>query len=135
MIITHIHSKDDHWIYIWAAFTTPHLSIIQHKVDNYLLNYYVPIIPRKLCTRKYQNYKDLRHKINIVDLRSKCNLLSIAERRDYFILKYAYKNLSHLKTGSLIRRTLPVNYPHNENDFLRKKRKLSFYQAMELAIT
>jgi hypothetical protein len=107
MINCHVHCIIDYCVSIWAVQSDALLSSIQSKVDSFLRNYFLPSIAKKIRKKK-KVFKVFKSRIDICELRRKCNMLTLIERRELFLYKYAFKNLSHLKSSSESRRTWPL---------------------------
>jgi hypothetical protein len=84
-----IHSIMDYGIETWAIMPSDQLNLIQKKVDSFICTYYLPIICKKAKRHKMTRGQV---KINLNDVRTKLNLFTIEERRDFFLLKHAYRN-------------------------------------------
>lgn len=83
MLNCHVHSIMDYCLDLWATHTDPQLNNIQKKVDHYLISYYLPVIAKKHRSHKSRYYKDFRHKINVAEIRKKCNLLTLPHTFPY----------------------------------------------------
>jgi hypothetical protein len=91
MINAYVHSITDYCIDIWTVHSDVKLCKIQALINRFLLNYFFPSIVKK---SKKKSYQAVRRSMNIIDLRSSCNFLSLKERSDYVLLKNLLK--SHL---------------------------------------
>jgi hypothetical protein len=91
MINAYVHSITDYCIDIWTVQTDVRLDKIQAVIDRFLLNFFFPSFAKK---SHKQSYQSVRRSINIIELRNKCNFLSLKERSDYVLLKNLLK--SHL---------------------------------------
>ncbi len=107
MINSHIHSLIDYCVDLWAVQTQDQLNVIQKKIDTFLVNFTLPSFAKKMKYVKHK-CKNIRAKLNVSELRLKFNLLTLWERRDLFLYKHAYRNLSTLKTVSADRRSWPL---------------------------
>jgi hypothetical protein len=86
MLNSHVNSISDYCIDLWAIHSDILLNVIQGKVDRFLTSYYFPILAKK--SKKKARYQ--KPKLNLNFIRKNCNLLTICERRDLYLLKYAY---------------------------------------------
>jgi hypothetical protein len=107
MISCHVHSIIDYCVDIWAVHTNDQLFKIQSKIDTFIVNFMLPSVAKKMKFVKCK-FKNIKSKINAHDLRAQLNLLTLCERRDLFLYKYAYVNLHHLKSVSSVRRSWPL---------------------------
>lgn len=89
LVNCNIHSIIDYGIEVWAVQSSAQLNVIQKKVDAFICNYFLPAICKKARNRKLPRG---RIKININDYRTKHNIFSLEERRDLFLLKYAFRH-------------------------------------------
>lgn len=108
MINSHIHSIMDFCIDIWAIQTDAQLDSIQHKVNSFLVKFMFPSLAKKFRHKKHSRFKINKQAIKINELLCKCNLLTIRERRDLFLYKYAFKHLQDQISSSAIRRSWPL---------------------------
>lgn len=108
MINSHIHSVMDYCIDIWAIHTDAQLDTIQRKVNSFLIKFLFPSFVKKFRHRRHSRFKVSKNEISINDLLLRLKLLTIRERRDLFLYKYAFKNLRSLKSVSSTRRTWPL---------------------------
>jgi hypothetical protein len=90
MVNAYLHSVTDYCIDIWTVQTDDRLHNIQSRIDNFLCCYYFPKLAKQKCNRKL-SYTALKNSIDIVNLRSECNFLTLKERSDFVILKTAFK--------------------------------------------
>jgi hypothetical protein len=105
MINASVHSITDYSIDIWTVRSDAKLCKIQALIDRFLLNYFFPSIVKK---SKRKSHQSVRRSINIIDLRIRCNFLSLKERSDYVLLKTPLR--SHLLSPlpSVINNPMPM---------------------------
>ena len=86
-----VQSIVDYCLDIWAVHTDKQLEPLQNRIDTFLKNFLLP----KTCKAKskrqsYSSYETIRQSLDIITIRNNLNLLSITERRDFFLLKHAF---------------------------------------------
>lgn len=91
IVNTQVHSVIDYCIDIWTVQNSTFLTRLQKIIDNFLLSYYFPRLAKSRSWRKVST-KSLRNSVNIEQVRKDCNLLTVEQRSNYVILKYAYKS-------------------------------------------
>lgn len=96
LVNCNVHSIIDYGSDIWAIHTHGQLSPLQDKIDTFITQYFLPAI----CKKTRRNRKSSKMECNINELRAKCNFLTLEERRDLFLLNYAFLHLyTHEKFG------------------------------------
>ncbi|CAL8076821.1 unnamed protein product [Orchesella dallaii] len=83
MVNAHLHSVLDYALDIWACISDDKLEKLQSKIDNFLLEFYFPILNRKRRTSKIQ-------KEQVDKIRSDLNFMTVKQRREYVLLKNTY---------------------------------------------
>jgi len=89
MLNASVNSVIDYGLDIWAVQSPEKLTEIQGKVKRFVISYFLPGIMR----RSKLGYDRIKKGININDLLSKCNFLSISERIEFVILKDLFKDV------------------------------------------
>jgi hypothetical protein len=89
MLNAYVHSVTDYCIDIWTVQSDTRLSLIQNKIDRFLINFFFPTIVKK-CSRK-KSYNSVRNNIDIYKLRDVCNFLTLEERSHYVLPKNMFK--------------------------------------------
>jgi hypothetical protein len=89
MLNAYVHSVTDYCIDIWTVQSDTRLSLIQNKIDRFLINFFFPTIVKKCSHRK--SYNSVRNNIDIYKLRDICNFLTLEERSHYVLLKNLFK--------------------------------------------
>lgn len=108
-ISCHVHSIIDYGINIWGVKTEVQLNVIQKKINSLLVNFFFTSYSKNLRKQKKSaKFQDIITSIDYNQLLSRANLLSICERRDLYLLKYAFLNLSNLKSSTSQQRTWPL---------------------------
>jgi len=89
MFNAYIHSIADYCIEVWAIQSDNYLQKIQDKIDRFLINYFLPVISKKLNKRNCKQKLKFRSKLSNLDInqiRQDCNFYTIHERRDIVCL-------------------------------------------------
>lgn len=86
MINAYVHSVINYGIEIWAVQTDTLLIELQNRIDRFIYEFFV----HKYAKRKYRHKTDTQF---IDKLRKDCNFMTILVRRDYVLLKCAYKDM------------------------------------------
>jgi hypothetical protein len=105
LISSFVFSIVDYCLSIWGpeSFSKAHFHTkLQNKINSLLGSYYFP----QICN-KYHKWNKIAHtnsnknykipKINYPDLWEKCNLLSVAERLEYFNALFVFKSIIKIK--------------------------------------
>jgi len=113
MMNAYVHSVANYCIEVWAVQTNVMLQSIQSKVDRFIINFFVPIITKKMkrLGKKLPAIVLARNKINVSELRKLCNFYTIQERRDLFLAKYIFKLYNETGNNELIamgNREMPI---------------------------
>jgi len=130
MINSYINSIADYCLDIWAIQTNEMLQMIQSKVDGFLVNFFLPVLSKKLKPRggKLQSsYKKFKANIDINEIRAKCNFFTIQERKDIFIAKFMFTSYSNSKFDNVI-----INNTREMPLFSQIKHKTVFFERCQL---
>lgn len=105
MVNCYVHSIIDYSLEFWAVLPDNKLKTLQSKIDNFIVNFH---FPKFLSQTRFKCKSRKRVTLNVNDLRDKCNFLTVIERRDLNLLKYAFKYLQNIKSDSATRRSWPL---------------------------
>lgn len=90
-INAYLHSVIDYGIEIWAVQSDKMLEELQNKIDRFICEFFV----HKCAKRKYKlNNGYFYDKSYINELRKQCNFMTVLQRRDFVLLKCAFKDMT-----------------------------------------
>jgi len=93
-------SIPDYCLMVWSVQSEQKIVKLQHKINRFLLTYFHPGFAKK---RTQKN-------VTINELLERVNLLTISERRKWFLLKFVFKNFQiKIYDTDWFVRTLPVD--------------------------
>lgn len=90
MINAYVHSVIDYGIEIWAVQSDALLCDLQKTIDRFIVEFFY----HKVSKKKYMN-NCFNSNFDINELRKSCNFMTVLQRRDFVILKCAYKDMAH----------------------------------------
>jgi hypothetical protein len=117
MLNTFLYSVIDYGLIIWGCICPTKLDYLQQKINNCIKTFFFPVLS-KLFSKDFwnktnisnnalhstrKNLRALNNKIEMNALLEKCNVLSVRERYDYYLLLSVFKtmkpicNIKHLK--------------------------------------